>query len=69
MVRTLTPSSTAVALGAVNAPTETYVTVLPPPPPHPRGGMSPTTEHLLIAAGSIGMPWDPATSVLASQSC
>lgn len=47
--------ATGVALGA-ESPTETIVVnVPPPPPPKPHhSGMSPTTEHLLIAAGSIG---------------
>jgi hypothetical protein len=42
-----------------NDPTETVVvSIPPPPPPHHDGGrgghISQTTEHLLIAAGSIG---------------
>ncbi|KAF2705934.1 hypothetical protein K504DRAFT_86773 [Pleomassaria siparia CBS 279.74] len=42
-----------------NSAVETVVVALPPPPPpprdgHDRGGISQTTEHLLIAAGSIG---------------
>ena len=52
------PSSTADAL-ADNDPTETVIVALPPPekpPHHDRDGrISQTTEHLLIAAGSIGM--------------
>jgi hypothetical protein len=43
---------------ADNDPTETVVVAIPPPLPSPhynRGGhISQTTEHLLIAAGSIG---------------
>ncbi|KAF2188938.1 hypothetical protein K469DRAFT_724264 [Zopfia rhizophila CBS 207.26] len=41
---------------ANNDPTETVVVTIPPPPPKPhhRGGITRTTEHLLIAAGSIG---------------
>lgn len=46
---------------AANDPTATVVVALPPPPHDgdgrgdgPRGGISQTTEHLLIAAGSIG---------------
>ena len=42
---------------ASNDPGETVIVEFPPPPPPPkhRGGISPTTQHLLIAAGSIGM--------------
>jgi hypothetical protein len=46
---------------AANDPGETVVVAIPPPPrPHHDGGgggghISQTTEHLLIAAGSIGM--------------
>jgi len=40
-------------------PLETVVVAIPPPSqPHPqghKGGISQTTEHLLIAAGSIGI--------------
>jgi hypothetical protein len=42
---------------ADNDPAETVVVAIPPPPrPHDdgRGHISQTTEHLLIAAGSIG---------------
>ncbi|KAF2688306.1 hypothetical protein K458DRAFT_440015 [Lentithecium fluviatile CBS 122367] len=57
------PASQATGLqGAALAdedPTETVVVAIsPPPPPPPHGGghrgISPTTQHLLIAAGSIG---------------
>jgi hypothetical protein len=41
---------------ADNDPTETIVIAMPPPPPRPHHDrpISQTTEHLLIAAGSIG---------------
>lgn len=40
---------------ADNDPTETIVIAMPPPPrPHHDRPISQTTEHLLIAAGSIG---------------
>jgi len=50
------PSTTPGALPE-NDPAETIVVAmpLPPKPPHDRPGqISQTTEHLLIAAGSIG---------------
>ncbi|ORY17174.1 hypothetical protein BCR34DRAFT_597254 [Clohesyomyces aquaticus] len=48
------PTGTRAALGSQD-PSETtvVVTISPPPKPH-KGGISQTTEHLLIAAGSIG---------------
>lgn len=61
----MSAQSTGAALAA-NDPTETVVVAIPPPPPPPedgghgrnggghKGGISQTTEHLLIAAGSIG---------------
>ncbi|CAO2655356.1 Nn.00g104200.m01.CDS01 [Neocucurbitaria sp. VM-36] len=60
LITTTLPQSqiTASAL-ADSDPTETIVVSLPPPPRPPRSGdregrISQTTEHLLIAAGSIG---------------
>jgi hypothetical protein len=58
----MTLSQTQATVGALadNDPTETVVVSLQPPPkpPHHDGGgsgrISQTTEHLLIAAGSIG---------------
>lgn len=58
----MTLSQTQATVGALadNDPTETVVVSLQPPPkpPHHEGGgngrISQTTEHLLIAAGSIG---------------
>jgi hypothetical protein len=52
----LEPQSTAPAF-ANSDPSETIVIALPPPPPRPQNDrpISQTTEHLLIAAGSIGM--------------
>lgn len=57
----MTLSQTQATAGALadNDPTETVVVTLQPPPkPHHDGGgngrISQTTEHLLIAAGSIG---------------
>lgn len=51
-------SSTSAGALADNDPTETVIVALPPPPrPHHGdrdGKISQTTEHLLIAAGSIG---------------
>jgi hypothetical protein len=55
MTMTLSPTSTATSvasLGEANYPTETVVIAIPSP--HHSGGISQTTEHLLIAAGSIG---------------
>ncbi|OCK93435.1 uncharacterized protein K441DRAFT_145802 [Cenococcum geophilum 1.58] len=52
---TLSPTSTATSvasLGEANYPTETVVITVPSP--HHSRGISQTTEHLLIAAGSIG---------------
>lgn len=52
------PSSQATGQAlAESDPTETVVVSIPPPPPRPgreSGRISQTTEHLLIAAGSIG---------------
>lgn len=53
MTMTLAPSGTALAASSEN-PTETVVVTIPPPPPHHKYGISQTTEHLLIAAASIG---------------
>jgi hypothetical protein len=61
---TLTPTTTSkspVGLLADTDPTETVVVSIRPPPPPPYhnsggGRISQTTEHLLIAAGSIGRP-------------
>lgn len=57
----MTQSQTRASAGALadNDPTETIVVSLQPPPkPHHDGSgngrISQTTEHLLIAAGSIG---------------
>jgi hypothetical protein len=53
---TLGTQSTPTAL-ADNEPAETVLVAVPPPPPphrNPGGHISQTTEHLLIAAGSIG---------------
>lgn len=57
----MTLSQTKATVGALadNDPTETVVVSLQPPPkPHHddagNGRISQTTEHLLIAAGSIG---------------
>lgn len=60
----MTLSQTQATVGALadNDPTETVVVSLQPPPPPPKphhdgggnGRISQTTEHLLIAAGSIG---------------
>jgi hypothetical protein len=49
------PQATTPAF-ADNDPTETIVIAMPPPPPRPHHDrpISQTTEHLLIAAGSIG---------------
>jgi hypothetical protein len=61
---TITPTRTftqAAATGGValadNDPTETIVISMQPPPGSNgrKGGVSETTQHLLIAAGSIGM--------------
>ncbi|KAJ4299677.1 hypothetical protein N0V90_004923 [Kalmusia sp. IMI 367209] len=56
---TLTNTQATPGAFANNDPTATVVVEIPPPPPnHPpghKGGISQTTEHLLIAAGSIGM--------------
>ncbi|KAH7370971.1 hypothetical protein BKA66DRAFT_424818 [Pyrenochaeta sp. MPI-SDFR-AT-0127] len=54
---TLSESKSTAGALAVDDPTETVVVALSPPPrpPHDRDGkISQTTEHLLIAAGSIG---------------
>lgn len=64
---TLQQSQATASALADNDPTETVVVAISPPPrpPHPeghKGGISQTTEHLLIAAGSIGtVPahWSP----------
>lgn len=50
------PTTSTGAL-AENDAGETVVVTLPPPPPSGdrNGKISQTTEHLLIAAGSIGM--------------
>lgn len=57
----MTLSQTQATVGALadNDPTETVVVSLQPPPRSHEGGggngrISQTTEHLLIAAGSIG---------------
>jgi hypothetical protein len=55
MTMTLSPTLTATSvasLGEVNYPTETVVITIQSP--NHSGGLSQTTEHLLIAAGSIG---------------
>ncbi|KAI4919618.1 hypothetical protein J4E90_001755 [Alternaria incomplexa] len=49
----LEPEATTPAL-AESDPTETIVIAMPPPRPHHDRPISQTTEHLLIAAGSIG---------------
>ncbi|KAF2264771.1 hypothetical protein CC78DRAFT_219676 [Lojkania enalia] len=56
---TLPPSQVTESALSANNPTETFLVPGSPdpqrPPPHgPKGGISQTTEHLLIAAGSIG---------------
>ena len=54
------PQSQATGAAQANDPTETVVVTIPPPPkPHQGGGISQTTEHLLIAAGSIGTTEPP----------
>lgn len=55
----MTDNEPQASVGALadNDPTETIIVALPPPPrPHNDrdGRISQTTEHLLIAAGSIG---------------
>lgn len=63
MTRSPTSTATSVAsLGGANNPTETVVIAIPSP--HHSGGISQTTEHLLIAAGSIG-----ATIIVATIIC
>jgi hypothetical protein len=47
-------STTTTPAFAENDPTETIVIAMPPPKPHHDRPISQTTEHLLIAAGSIG---------------
>jgi hypothetical protein len=57
-----TPQFTQGAAIADNDPSETVVLAIPPPPEQPQenaSGISQTTEHLLIAAGSIGRHQSP----------
>ncbi|OCK81854.1 hypothetical protein K432DRAFT_380911 [Lepidopterella palustris CBS 459.81] len=52
---TITSTATASPFIEAKPPTETVIVTIPPPnPDHHPGGLSDTTEHLLIAAGSIG---------------
>jgi hypothetical protein len=56
------PQFTQGAAFAENDPSETVVLAIPPPPEPPQtsaSGISQTTEHLLIAAGSIGRHQSP----------
>lgn len=52
MTLSLTSTATSVASLGENYPTETVIITIPSP--YHSGGLSQTTEHLLIAAGSIG---------------
>ncbi|KAF2004186.1 hypothetical protein P154DRAFT_572222 [Amniculicola lignicola CBS 123094] len=48
-------TSTGASALEAEEPSETVVVSLPPPPPPRHRGISQTTQHLLIAAGSIGV--------------
>ena len=71
----MTLSQTRASVGALadNDPTDTVVVSLQPPPkPHHDGGggngrISQTTEHLLIAAGSIGSLHEASRYVMVTK--